>query len=78
MQNIIGTCGACGGPVEVPMHSVDPTPRCTRCGRSPKAAYGPRIEMEDVPHGDETVTIRGQQIPYHTALAGLADVKLRS
>ena len=42
----IGTCSLCGGRVSLPMHSVDQTPRCERCGAVPKTPHGPVIEMD--------------------------------
>lgn len=32
MDNQIGVCDLCGGPVIVPTHSVWPTPHCVACG----------------------------------------------
>ena len=47
----IGTCGKCGGPVQVPAMwggSIPPQPKCAGCGAVPAAAYGPVLPM----HGD--------------------------
>lgn len=46
MNNIIGTCGNCGGPVEIPSMMVNPVPKCTKCGATPKNLFGPKIDME--------------------------------
>lgn len=46
---VIGTCSLCGGPVTVPsvwMGLIPPTPTCSSCGATKKAAYGPVIHME--------------------------------
>jgi hypothetical protein len=45
MENIIGTCSECGGPVAVPSMMVDPVPRCKRCGATTASPYGPIIKM---------------------------------
>ena len=45
----IGTCGKCGGPVQVPTMwggSVPPQPKCAHCGAVPAAAYGPVLPMQ--------------------------------
>ncbi len=52
MDKPIGTCGACGGPVVYPSHMVDAVPTCKQCGRRPKQAHGPVLDMEGVEHGD--------------------------
>ena len=44
----IGTCGKCGGPVQVPSlwgGSMPPQPKCAHCGAVPAEAYGPVIPM---------------------------------
>ncbi len=47
MNNTIGTCSECGGPVKLPSMMVNPVPCCERCGTRPKApAYGPIIPMQ--------------------------------
>jgi hypothetical protein len=48
----IGTCGNCGGPVEIPevwMCIYPPTPTCRQCGATPKEAFGKRMEMNPPP-----------------------------
>lgn len=55
----IGTCGNCGGPVEVPqvwMGIYPPTPRCRSCGATPKEAFGKRMEMNPSPKRDFSCT----------------------
>ena len=47
MDQIIGTCGHCGGPVEVSFHSIDYDPHCPKCGSVPLNRYGPVIEMRN-------------------------------
>ena len=42
MENIIGTCSKCNGPVE-----DGEVPTCKKCGAKKKQNYGPVIEMED-------------------------------
>ena len=48
MENVLGTCGACGGPVAAP----DPAPcsnagaSCMRCGAIPETSWGPVIPMQ--------------------------------
>lgn len=52
MKTTIGTCGNCGGPVTVPSvwHGViHPTPKCDRCGATPREAFGPVMEMGPTP-----------------------------
>lgn len=47
---LIGTCGNCGGPVEVPdiwMGIYRPTPTCRVCGAVPERAFGPVIPMRN-------------------------------
>lgn len=54
-DRIVGTCGNCGGEVCVPIafHSTQqPTPRCTRCGSTPKVS-GPVIPMNPEPVRDK-------------------------
>lgn len=49
-NQIIGTCGKCGGPVVYlgTWNSVLPQiPKCSHCGSMPKNAFGPVLEMED-------------------------------
>lgn len=50
MDRSIGTCGHCGGAVTTPeiwMGLQHPTVRCESCGRKPKDAHGPKMDMED-------------------------------
>lgn len=45
----VGTCGKCGGPVQVPelwSGTVPPVPTCSSCGARVKDAYGPVLPME--------------------------------
>lgn len=54
MNNTIGTCSICGGPVTLPEMwggTVPPIPRCDKCGARAKQPYGPRIEMEPITIG---------------------------
>lgn len=44
---VVGTCGLCGGPVQVPavwMAIIPPTPTCAHCG-AVAAEHGPVMEM---------------------------------
>ena len=46
---VIGTCGRCGGPVQVPElwgGTVPPVPACMSCGSTAKYPYGPTIPMD--------------------------------
>lgn len=50
---IVGTCGACGGPMLIPEYwagtpEVHPKPSCADCGKSKKdvARWGPVIQVE--------------------------------
>lgn len=46
---IIGTCGNCGGPVEVPdvwWGVYRPSPTCRNCGAVPEKTFGPTIKMK--------------------------------
>ena len=45
MNNTIGTCSNCGGPVTMPSMMVNPVPSCEKCGATPKAPHGPVIPM---------------------------------
>lgn len=48
-HSIIGSCSLCGGAVTVPTiwHGiVPPTPTCSSCGATKRAAHGPVIPME--------------------------------
>lgn len=50
LNTIIGTCGNCGGPVEVPhawYATIPPTPTCRDCGATAKPSYGPTLPMDD-------------------------------
>jgi hypothetical protein len=52
MVKTIGTCGKCSGPVDVPViwHGIyPPIPTCRHCGAHAKKAYGPVIDMADIP-----------------------------
>jgi hypothetical protein len=45
----VGTCGDCGGAVQVPSDWLGmnpPTPTCALCGATPKEAFGPTLEMK--------------------------------
>lgn len=46
MEDRIGTCSLCGGPVVVPCMMVNPTPHCRRCGAIPVTPHGPVIPMQ--------------------------------
>lgn len=49
MQETIGTCSLCGGPVVIPTlwwGVVPPTPMCAKCGAVQRQSYGPVIPME--------------------------------
>lgn len=46
VEQPIGTCSECGGPVVLPSMSVDPVPYCRRCGATKRQPYGPVIPME--------------------------------
>jgi hypothetical protein len=46
MNNVIGTCSLCGGPVVVPSMMINPVALCSRCGAARKTSYGPVIPME--------------------------------
>jgi hypothetical protein len=48
MNTTVGTCGNCGGPVQVPAdwYGIEPpTPTCAHCGAVAKSNYGPTIPM---------------------------------
>jgi hypothetical protein len=50
--HIVGTCGNCGGPVEIPQAwfgIYPPTPTCRSCGATPKEAFGRRLPMNPSP-----------------------------
>jgi rRNA maturation protein Nop10 len=47
MDNRVGTCSKCGGPVVVPLMMIHPTPHCQQCGAIAKNPHGPRIEMDE-------------------------------
>lgn len=45
---VVGTCGNCGGPVDVPdvwMGIYPPVPTCRHCGATAKPKNGPPMEM---------------------------------
>jgi len=57
-ENVVGTCGKCGGPIVVPIYWVSSVGNnekiasyCKDCGRTPKKVmhptWGPVIEMEE-------------------------------
>lgn len=49
MNTTIGTCGSCGGPVQVPTAwygVVPPTPTCARCGAVARENHGPVVPMQ--------------------------------
>jgi hypothetical protein len=49
MNTTVGTCGNCGGPVQVPTawYGVnEPTPTCAHCGATAKRNYGPTLPMD--------------------------------
>jgi hypothetical protein len=50
--HLVGTCGNCNGPVEVPQAwfgIYPPVPTCRSCGATPPNAFGPRIAMNPSP-----------------------------
>lgn len=52
MTHIVGTCGRCGGPVELPdvwMGIYPPTPTCRQCGATAKENHGQKLDMDDPP-----------------------------
>lgn len=62
MSTIIGTCSLCGGPVGVPsvwMGIVPPIPRCGHCGATPKASFGPVLDMQ---RPEQTVSNAGVDV----------------
>lgn len=54
MDNCIGTCSICGGPVIMPSMMVNPVASCQQCGAHPRNLHGPVIPMEN-PTFEETV-----------------------
>ncbi len=57
MDQIIGTCGKCGGPVQIPMvwyGIIPPTPQCAFCHSIPENAFGPRLRM--LPNSEKPIT----------------------
>lgn len=46
MDNRVGTCSLCGGPVVLPSMMLHPVPCCARCGAQAKNPHGPVIPME--------------------------------
>jgi ribosomal protein S14 len=47
LNDTIGTCGFCGGPVKFTSTAASyQDPRCERCGARPKNAYGPVLDMQ--------------------------------
>lgn len=55
MNDVIGTCSLCGGPVKLPNMMVNPLPCCQNCGAIAKRPHGPIIEMEG---GDKSKWIK--------------------
>jgi hypothetical protein len=52
MNQVLGTCSICRGPVTVPTSShsmIPPVPRCEQCGAHKREPHGPVIEMERLP-----------------------------
>lgn len=52
----VGTCGLCGGPVQVPETwggSMPPTKRCAYCGATAKPNFGPVLPMQPRPQRTE-------------------------
>lgn len=49
MENRIGTCSICGGPVVVPAMMIHSTPHCLSCGAIARNPHGPVIPMERTP-----------------------------
>lgn len=48
-MNTVGTCGRCGGAVQVPSiwgGLVPPVPVCAQCGAKAQNPYGPVIPMQ--------------------------------
>lgn len=57
---IVGTCGNCGGSVEVPkvwMGIIPPVPTCRTCGAIPKNVFGPRLPMNPSPRRREQLML---------------------
>jgi hypothetical protein len=46
MDNVIGTCSLCGGPVVLPSMMVHPVAHCQKCGARQKQPHGPVVPME--------------------------------
>lgn len=46
MEDRVGTCSLCGGPVVMPSMMVHATPHCLSCGAIAKNPHGPVIPME--------------------------------
>lgn len=47
-EQTVGTCGACGGPVTLPIAwwgVIPPVPTCKECGATAKPNYGPVMPM---------------------------------
>ena len=52
MQTTVGTCGLCGGPVQVPTvwYGVNPPqPTCGQCGAVAAPNHGPVLPMQPAP-----------------------------
>lgn len=53
MNTTVGTCGNCGGPVQVPTAwygVLPPTPTCGQCGATAKPNHGRVLPMNPAPH----------------------------
>ena len=51
---IVGTCGNCGGPVQIPEcwgGSTPPPKKCAHCGATAKPNFGPVLPMQPKPEG---------------------------
>lgn len=51
MEQTIGTCSLCGGPVRIPTvfwSVIPPVPTCASCGAT-KSSHGPVIDMSPAP-----------------------------
>lgn len=55
-DKVIGTCGSCQGPIVVPRIRVPLkhyVPKCKKCNKVPKGAYGAEKEMHDAEDSQE-------------------------
>lgn len=64
MNNVIGTCSECGGPVTMPTMSVRPVATCERCGAVQANAHGPVIKMTPIDKGVSRRPIDEMPSPY--------------